>query len=718
MTISFFETDGQIWVILSSKTTAVTFHLGGENPSFSKNGSEENHILKGMYETFNRFWTELPQNARDALLSKSIKENFTYMAEYEDGAHMVPLPKPTATQQEDGAHMVPLPGNNTMAITMVIRCSQTGKPSDSEMFHLVDGINFADWLQKIGVPKNFIIQHLLCPIQEWFDKYSKEYSNTNFFEAGKIIEGYVVRFISPVGKIMALMKSKTWEYVIKRSMREILRGLIRNFKKDGKPISAAEACTRLRRKLSGPNAYPQGLSRSAVDASCQLFGQFVEFCNKMNIERGIPLTNFVDFGGATSTTDASHPSGMAESWELFLAHNGNHGLPEALVLVDNPSDISSASATATDDVPTEPKYVPNTGAIKAIVAFITSCVPGIRKFVLGDATATATCYGRQSATAAPIIIFQAISGTGKSTLAESLAVQMNGIIGCADDFFSRGKFNPKLLGAAHKVCFNKVQSTPLDKPVFVCNTNCKLADASKYVVHANLDGRPIVFLRMEPNGTFEEFATKLAARGEHVNDTAILNKQWQTMTQKSNIVPSTYDDLIKRFNLAATSVAPSAAAISIPTSVEAVATPKKSGRTTPYTALIAKLSTKLRDLFPLTKEETHITLNFGEHVCALLEDPRLTDHEFVISEVREYVDIANPENFIACAVVESDVLSEYQELGLVKDHLHITLYCGGKFKPVDSNKLLDGTLKPTRTVSISPVAAICVGNVAAMPIIA
>ena len=744
MTFSFFETDGQIWVILSSKTTAVAFHLGGNAPSFSKNGGEENHILKGMYETFNRFWSELPQNARDTLVSKSVKDHFTYLAEYEDGAHMVHLPKPTAAQQEDGAHMVPLSGNNTIAITMVIRCSQSGKPSKSEMLHFVDGIHFADWLQKIGVPNIFIIQHLLCTIQEWNEKYSLEYSNTNFFEPGKIIEGYVVRFISADGNIMALMKSKTWEYIIKRSMREILRGLIRSFKKDKKPITPADASFRLRKKLTGPKAYPQGLSRSAVDACCQLAAQFVEFCLKMNTGRGIALDNFVNFGGATGTTDACHPNGMACSWEMFLAYNGGPGLPEALALTDEPSTASDSAATATDETD-KPKYVPNLETITAMIAFIMSCVAGVRKFKLGDVVITATSYGRQTATTtAPIIILQAISGTGKTTLAELLAKQMNAIIGCADDFFKLkcgGKFIPKLLGQAHQFCRDTVFATPLDQPVIVSNTNCNLNDASKYVEHAHKTCQPVIFLRMEPNGTFEEFAAKLAVRGEHVKDISILAKQWQTMTQKSNIVPSTYEALIKRFNLSASSSAPSSATSAIvrkdvsyasaaipkklPTGSAAVpkepttgpAALKKSAwkKATPYTALIVELS-KFRELLPNTKPELHITLNFGEHVRALLVDPRLARLSFTISEVREYVDPANKDNFIACAVVKSDVLAELQNAGLVKDNLHITLAVGRSFKPADSNKLMDGSLTPTRIVKVPSEASVYVGTVAAMPL--
>ena len=746
MTFTFFEADGKTWVILSSKTTAVAFHLGGDAPSFSKNGGEENHILKGMYETFNRFWSGLPQNARDTLVSKSIKEHFTYLAEYEDGAHMVPLS-----------------GNNTIAITMVIRCSQSGKPSESEMLHLVDGIHFADWLQKIGVPKNFIIQHLLCTIQEWFDKYSKEYSNTNFFESGKIIEGYVVRFISSDGKIMALMKSKTWEYIIKRSMREILRSLIRGFKNDNKPITPADASFRLRKKLTGPKAYPQGLSRSAVDACCQLAAQFVEFCLNMNTGRDIPLDNFVNFGGATGTTDACHPKGMAESWELFLASNGGHGLPKALALTDEPSTASDSAATATDETD-KPKYVPNMGTITAIVAFILSCVAGEPKFELGDVDITATSYGRQTATdgrqtasnAAPIIIFQAISGTGKTTLAEILAPLMNAIIGCADDFFKfqcSGKFIPNLLGQAHQFCRDTVFATPLDQPVLVCNTNCNLNDASKYVEHANLTGRPVIFLRMEPNVAFEDFAANLASRGEHVKDIRILTKQWQTMTQKSNIVPSTYEALLKRFNLSASSSATSSATSAIvrkdvsyasaavpnepttgsaavpkePTTGSAAvpkepttgsAAPKKSAwkKHTSYTALIVKFLVAFLELYPKTKAETHITLYFGKHVRALLDDPRLATLSFTISEVREYIDPDNTANFIACAVVKSDVLDEFQKAGLVKDNLHITLAFGGSFKPADSNKLMDGKLKPTRIIPISGDASVCVGNVAAMPL--
>jgi hypothetical protein len=457
---------------------------------------------------------------------------------------------------------------------------------------------------------------------------------------------------------------------------------------------------------------------------------------------------------------------MACSWEMFLAYNGGPGLPEALALIDCPRTASDSPATADDHID-KPKYVPNLETITAMIAFIMSCVAGVRKFKLGDVSITATCYGRQTATdgrqtatdgrqtatdgrqtattTAPIIILQAISGTGKTTLAELLAKQMNAIIGCADDFFKLkcgGKFIPKLLGHAHQFCRDTVFATPLDQPVIVSNTNCNLNDASKYVEHAHKTCQPVIFLRMEPNGTFEEFAANLAARGEHVKDISILAKQWQTMTQKSNIVPSTYEALIKRFNLSA-SIATSSATSAIvrkdvsyasaaipknfPTGSVAIpkelptgsaAIQKKTAwkKATPYTALIVVLSGAFRALFSKTKDETHITLNFGVHVPALLDDLRLASLQLVISEVLEYVDPANKDNFIACAVVKSDILAEHQGSGLVKDNLHITLYFGGSFKPVDSNKLMDGTLKPTRTILISGEASVCVGSVAALPL--
>ena len=676
MTLSFFDTDGQTWVIMTSKTTGVVFHLGGDAPSFQKAGAEENQILKGMYDTFLTFWSALPESARDALLQNSVNENFTYLCEYEDGAHMVPLVPEKPCASEDGAHMV-----HTLTITMIIQCNQTGQPSNSAMLHLVDGMHFAEWLLKIGIPKRYIVDNLLVTIQEWFDKYSKEYSNTNFFEQGRIIEGYVVRFVSPDGRMMALMKSKTHEYIIKRAIREIFRGLIRTSKKDGKPITPADASARLRKKLTGPNAYPQGLSHAAISACCKLACEFVGFCLKMNLEQGIPLDNFVNFGGASDVVAGAgtgHPDGMADSWELFLANNGGHGLPECLSLIGGDDDLIDS----VPDMPisSKPEFVLDMGVVGQIAGFISTGANDVAKFTLGDVTVTATGYSKPSV-AAPLVIFQAISGTGKTTLCRALSSLIgNSVICCADDYFQEkcsGKFIPARLGDAHHESHMKAFTAPLDSTIFVCNTNCNLKDAIKYTKYAVDCGRQIIFLNLVPHGTFEEFSARLATRGEHVNDpdTAIgvLQKQWQTMMQKSNSIPRTLAEFGERFKLSSM-VCGTALDLTVPKAV--------------------------LDKVPQSKKSGHITLCYGTLVHGLLTNPELAKHKVELTEIREFVDPVNPADAIACVAVRSSVLDALHTAGLIQPFSHVTLYTSGRFKPVQSRELLDGTLQPTRTVPV------------------
>jgi hypothetical protein len=674
MTLSFFNVNGQTWVIMTSKTTGVAFHLGGDAPSFQKAGAEENQILKGMYDTFLTFWSALPEIARDTLLQKSVEDHFTYLCEYEDGAHMVPLGQKKPSASEDSPN-----GAHTLSITMIIRCDQTGQPSNSDMLHLVDGVHFADWLLRIGIPKTYIVDNLLVTIQVWFDKYSKEYSNTNFFEVGQIIEGYVVRFISTDGKIMALMKSKTHEYIIKRAIREILRALIRNFVKTNKPIIPADASARLRKKLTGPNAYPQGLSRSAIDACCKLAYEFVEFCLKMNLEQGIPLDNFVNFGGASdAAAGAGHPNGMAGSWELFLANNGGHGLPECLSLIGGDDDLI-------DDVPytpisSKPEFALDMDMVGQIAGFISTGTNGVAKFALGDVTVTATGYSKPSA-AAPLVIFQAISGTGKTTLCRALSSLIsNSVSCCADDYFQEkcgGKFVPARLSDAHHASHMKAFTAPLDSTIFVCNTNCNLKDAVKYAKYATDTGRQLIFLNLVPHGAFEEFSARLASRGEHVNDpdTAIgvLQKQWQTMSLKANLIPKTLAEFSERFKLSSM-VCSTALDLTVPKSV--------------------------LDKVPQSKKSGHITLCYGTLVQGLFTNPELTKHKVELTEIIEYIDPVNPADAIACVAVRSSVLDALEMSGIIQPFSHVTLYTSGRFKPVQSRELLDGTIQPTRTVPV------------------
>lgn len=91
-------------------------------------------------------------------------------------------------------------------------------------------------------------------------------------------------------------------------------------------------------------------------------------------------------------------------------------------------------------------------------------------------------------------------GSGKSFLAKQFAAAFNAVICSADDFFlARGngvyKFDPNLLGAAHRTCQKKFIDTLYELTnVIVDNTNVKAADYKFYLDVASKHGYKVYFV--------------------------------------------------------------------------------------------------------------------------------------------------------------------------------------------------------------------------------
>ena len=89
-------------------------------------------------------------------------------------------------------------------------------------------------------------------------------------------------------------------------------------------------------------------------------------------------------------------------------------------------------------------------------------------------------------------VMRGISGSGKSTFAQKLAIEafeldLLPIICSADDYFIGPdgiyRFNVETLGEAHKACMRKFLQSLQDKmsPIIVDNTNINLEDLAPYV---------------------------------------------------------------------------------------------------------------------------------------------------------------------------------------------------------------------------------------------
>jgi predicted kinase len=101
-----------------------------------------------------------------------------------------------------------------------------------------------------------------------------------------------------------------------------------------------------------------------------------------------------------------------------------------------------------------------------------------------------------------LILIRAVSGTGKSTFAETFAP--DSCICCADDYFTDGQgnynFDASKLGQAHKACQEKyleLLDSPFVDTIVVSNTNTKESDYKFYLDEAEKRGIMVFSLVLE-----------------------------------------------------------------------------------------------------------------------------------------------------------------------------------------------------------------------------
>jgi predicted kinase len=98
---------------------------------------------------------------------------------------------------------------------------------------------------------------------------------------------------------------------------------------------------------------------------------------------------------------------------------------------------------------------------------------------------------------------QGASGSGKSTKAEELAVELDAVIYSTDDIFAESGtyiFNPKLLGVNHKKNLDRtIEALKAGKNVIVDNTNTQRWECKGYVEAALELGVEVRFHRCVGN---------------------------------------------------------------------------------------------------------------------------------------------------------------------------------------------------------------------------
>jgi len=700
--LSFFEDPVHgTMVFLASKTAPTVFPLSLlDAAAFSKAEVTfpASGLLAKMVQALVRMWKTIPAEGRTSMASASVDDNITFLMEFCDGMHMVPLPHGQSPK---------------FVITMMIEVAQSLDVSSSHVCHNVDGLHFTDWLRtECLVPDEYIVRFIKRDIATWNSETVKQFGTTNFFSETyegieTSTEGYVIHYCLPVVKddvseveVIAMVKGKYDEYIVSRSVREICKrsGLT--------PEMAVEAITK---KLTGEHAYPAGHSDKEVRAVALLVECFVRWLLKYTAEKKTTPRAILHFGDSdTADPSADNPLGMGNVWRRFMEASAKSPLGrgyrvqhcfdpkhcDELIETLGRYNIAASPASGMQQHPTSDVNAQIRAVVKShVLPYLLRAGRNRDKRTKGNVTALGVSWelieypARQCATT--LVIMRAVTGSGKTSSVKAAAELLTETLGpdcvtvaSADQFWETRAFQPRLLGEAHRQCRMNA-FTAKTRFVIIDNTNCDLADSYLYVKFAADSGYNVVFWSIDMLGGRADCAT-LAARGLHLKDVKKVQQYYDKM--HATPVPATWTEYFGHPHI------------------------KNSRVDRCHGACIdVKVPTGLREKIPGSKEDGHVTLGYKMLHCSFYnQEWRRIPVTFTKVFIRAD---PNGRDTIACAAVE--LPAEYMALcaATCQSNLHVTLFVNGKYEARQSADLVSGALASTQVIDISADNIVVAGQI-------
>lgn len=672
--------------ILTSKTAATIFPASELITPPTSQSDAPSGLLANMKAAFIRMWHAIPHTGRFNMVIAAYNNNLSFLMEYCDGLHMVPLPHGTQPY---------------MVLTMVLKVEQDDPldVSHSQVCHNIDGMHFTEWLRReCQIPDKFIVRYKQVDHTTWLAQTVNEFGTTNYFSSANSsdgIEGYVIHYVCQ-GEVMAIVKGKYNEYIIMRALREICK------RPNPTQDSIVDA---IRCKISGPGAYPSGLSLEEITSVCTMAQAFARWLLRFCAENKVTPRDLLGFceDDVPDSDVRPLPLGMGQVWRTFMESNPEEqrfciqdcfiSERRSLILTSLPKLAVAPTMQPTVNEQTKAIFLESARTMVSVdvIPFITrtQTSPTESKMEVTQkgvgATWELTAYPASRDGRPTLVIMQAVPGSGKTTVV-NLAVeqleQLHGpgtaVVASADHYFEGRKFNPTELGFAHHAChvnaFTWAHSSSGCQFIFVDNTNCNLGESWRYVRFAADSDFNVVFWRITVTGDKSTVCKCLAARGIHLKDLGKLEGYWDKMM--AGPIPATWDAYFRQF--ATTRIS------------------KVYGA-----AIDVRVPAKIRELVPESKLNGHVTLAF-KNLHSSLYHPTWKKLPVTYLTIYERLE-PNGIDAIACVAVK--LPDEYMDIPGVRDvcqsHLHVTLYTKGKYEARQSADLVSGVMPATRVIDLS-----------------
>ena len=661
---------------LTSKTTGTVFPVDwlfqNRNPV-----DPANSVLFNIYNALMalaKVTTNMP-----AIIDYAIKNNITFMMEFLDGQHIVPLPHGQVP------HLV---------ITQCVQVDQHDV-SKSQIVNTLDGIPTNEWLQTVaGVPEASVVKSKTFTIEEFNTMLPKLASAPNLYDPrNPLHEGTIACFRGSSGKALAVVKLKNTFYVLIRMIRQMITNSRYN--------TATDVHKAVCKRLTGENAYP--VVHQDIVPRIAFIAQHL-FSWATNYAKTIGVTTLNDM------MDYRNPKvcGMAVLWQMFVTANPTLTLESAF----NPD----AELIGTDDECSQPDVTHDTREPEVIAKgdtfreLLKEHLPSIRDRLLSLATTTTdsntleitnlarhggvvyrvTRYNAVTHHGPVIIYLRGVSGIGKTTLATSFA-ELYGpccLVCTADDYWTQeNPFDPAKLGHAHRACqqttgrhLASCVSTDPDHPTIaiVANTGTSPEELKPYADIAYEFGATLLVLEIWSTAKkTDDVLVTCGARGIHVPHD---DKGKQILKGQLDRLKNPLPKVSKKTGHPITTVHALACELQYGRNVSPPRVsivfhlPDETNRhvTLAYGAIPAWF-------YNWAKDDMSITLYIGQRRTFTTPDGTISCYE---------VTALLPEDIADC--VSYNFVPEPRDdtpTGFVRVGRHMTVLATGTFKPFDSNRL-------------------------------